>query len=133
MSRAALVAIALLCGACATTPQPGCAAGQERALNELIYFGTATPDGVVSAEAWNGFLRAVVTPSFPHGLTTWDAFGQWRSNDGTLTREASHVLNLVHPDDTASESAIRTIVDEYKKQFRQEAVLRVTANACISY
>jgi len=59
MSRAALVSLALLCAGCTTAP-PRCATGQEAAVNELIYFGTATPDGVVSADAWNGFLRDVV-------------------------------------------------------------------------
>ena len=133
MSRTMLLAISLLCAGCAAVPQPRCAAHLEPAVNELIYFGTATPEGVVSPEAWSGFLRDVVTPRFPRGLTTWDASGQWRANDGTLTREASHVLNLVHPDDAASESAIRTLIGEYKTQFRQEAVLRVTTNTCTSF
>lgn len=132
MSRAALFAFVLLCGGCAATPSH-CPAGQEMAVNELIYFGTATPDGVVGAQAWSEFLRDVVTPRFPQGLTTWDAAGQWRSNDGTLTREASHVLNIIHRRDAASEKAIQAIVSEYKKQFRQEGVLRVAANACVSF
>jgi hypothetical protein len=132
MSRAALVSLALLCAGCTTAP-PRCATGQEAAVNELIYFGTATPDGVVSADAWNGFLRDVVTPHFPQGLTTWDASGQWRSADGSLTREASHVLNLVHAADMKSEAAVRDIVEQYKKRFRQEAVLRVTTDGCTSF
>jgi hypothetical protein len=122
----------LLGTGCATTP-PRCAAGLEPAVNEMIYFGTATPDGVVSAEAWDAFLRDVVTPRFPQGLTTWDAAGQWRSADGSLTREASHVLNLVHAADEKSEEAVQVIVNEYKRQFRQEAVLRVSADSCTSF
>ena len=128
-----LVTLALLCAGCATAPAPHCPANQQAAVNELIYFGTATPDGVVPTEAWNGFLRDVVTPLFPQGLTTWDASGQWRSGDGSLTREASHILNLVHPKDDKSEAAVRAIVDQYKKRFRQEAVLRVAADTCTSF
>ena len=128
---APLIALVLLCSGCATTP-PRCPVGRKPAVNELIYFGTATPDGVVSAEDWEGFLRDVVTPRFPQGLSTWEAAGQWRSADGSLTREASHVLNLVHPADKKSEAAVQVIVNEYKRQFRQEAVLRVTADSCTS-
>jgi hypothetical protein len=132
MPRIALLAFALLCGGCASSLGPRCADGQQVAVSELIYFGAATPDGVVSAESWNVFLRDIVTPRFPQGLTSWEASGQWRSADGSLTREDSHVLNLVHPADSASEGAIRAIVNEYKQRFRQEAVLRVAAPACIS-
>ena len=131
LSRAALLVLALLCGGCATAPFARCP--QEQQLNELIYFGTESPDGVVSADAWSAFLRDVVTPRFPQGLTTWQASGQWRSADGTLTREESHVLNLIHPDDAANDSAVQAIVSEYKTRFRQEAVLRVASPACVSY
>jgi hypothetical protein len=133
MKRAAVAATALLLCACAAAPKSDCPAGQQFAVNEFIYFGTETPGGVVSDDAWKEFLGKIVTPRFPQGFTTWDAAGQWRSNDGTLTREASHVLNLVHPADVASDSAIQAIIAEYKKQFRQEAVLRARADACISF
>jgi len=133
MRSAALLGIALLCAGCAARPHARCPDGQQPFVNALIYFGTATPDGVVSTEAWDGFLRDIVTPRFPDGLTTWDADGQWLSKDGTLTREASHVLNLVYQDDASKESSIQTIVSEYKKQFRQEAVLRVRANSCVAF
>lgn len=133
MRRGVLVAVALLCAGCATTPQPRCPEGKQPFVSELIYFGTASPDGVVSTEAWNIFLKDLVTPRFPQGLTTWDADGQWLSKDGTLTRERSHVLNLVYHKDGANELAIQSIVNEYKKQFRQEAVLRVTADSCVAF
>ena len=85
-------------------------------------YGTAMPAGTVSDEEWAAFLRDVVTPRFPQGLTSWPASGQWRTGDGNLAREASHVLNLVHADDEATERAIQAIVSEYKEQFRQEAI-----------
>ena len=123
------LAASLLAG-CATPTATRCAAGEQPSINEYIYFGTGTPDGVVSSEQWAGFLRDVVTPRFPQGLTTWSASGQWQSQDGGLTREDSHVLNLVHPDDAATEKAVQALVGEYKKRFRQEAVLRVKSQAC---
>lgn len=127
---AALAGAACLLAACATTP--ACAPGQQPAVAELLYFGTARPGGVVGADDWSAFLREVVTPRFPDGLTTWPAAGQWRGADGTVTRELSHVLNLVHPGDERSEQGLRAIVAEYKLRFQQEAVLRVKSAACMS-
>jgi CDP-glycerol glycerophosphotransferase (TagB/SpsB family) len=66
------------------------------------------------------------------GLTAWPAQGQWRGADGQVVREDSHVLNLLHPADASAEREIRAIIAEYKKQFAQEAVLRVRSNVCTS-
>ena len=77
--KAVLLAVVLstLAG-CKTAPAPRCAGNEQRSINELIYFGTATPDGAVTEQQWSDFLRDVVTPRFPQGLTTWPAAGQWR-------------------------------------------------------
>jgi hypothetical protein len=132
MKRASFaLAVALLAG-CASQAPTRCAPNEQPAINEYIYFGTATPDGVVSAEQWVTFLRDVVTPRFPQGLSTWNASGQWQSQDGSLTREDSHVLNLVHPDDAPTEKAVQALITDYKQRFRQEAVLRVKSRACTS-
>ena len=132
--KAVLLAVVLstLAG-CKTAPAPRCAANEQRSINEMIYFGTATPDGAVTEQQWSDFLRDVVTPRFPQGLTTWTASGQWRSQDGSLTREDSHVLNLVHGGDAATEQAVRELVESYKQRFRQEAVLRVKSYACTRF
>ena len=133
------IALLLSCGlavfftGCSTVREPVCAAGEQRSVSELLYFGTAKPKGVVSTEEWSAFLGGVVTPRFPQGLSAWQAAGQWQSADGSLTRENSFVLNLVHPEGEAVESAIRAIVAEYKSRFQQEAVLRVKSHACVSF
>jgi hypothetical protein len=128
-----LVALAIVLAGCATVSEPPCGPGQESAVSELLYFGTARPGGVVTPEEWAQFLGDTVTPRFPQGLTAWQASGQWKSAQGTIAREASHVLNLVHPDDAASEKAIGEIVAAYKSRFRQESVLRVRGRACASF
>ena len=132
MKGATLAAAVVLLAACASQSPTRCAANEQPSINEYLYFGTGTPDGVVSGEQWAAFLRDVVTPRFPQGLSTWTASGQWQSQDGSLTREDSHVLNLVHPDDAATEQAVQQLVAEYKQRFRQEAVLRVKSRACTS-
>jgi uncharacterized protein DUF3574 len=128
----AWVLVAFLAG-CTSIPSRSCAPGEQDVVSETLYFGTQTPDGPVTSEQWAYFLGKVVTPRFPKGLTVWPASGQWRSADGSITRESSYVLNLLHPDDTANEAAIRSIADDYKQRFRQEAVLRVKSRACAAF
>jgi len=125
-----IVALALALTGCASMHHHVCRAGEQVALHDSLYFGTAKPQGVVTPEEWAEFLRTTVTPRFPQGLTVWQASGQWRSSDGAILREASHVLNLVHPNDEPSEKAVLEIVAAYKSRFQQEAVLRVKAHAC---
>jgi hypothetical protein len=131
--RLALLSCLACVGGCATTPSGGCTGSEEPMVSELVYFGTQTPEGTLTPAQWAQFLGEVVTPRFPQGLTAWPASGQWRGAGGAITREASQVLNLLHPDDAASEAAIRAIVDEYRTRFRQEAVLRVKSRACASF
>ena len=91
------------------------------------------PDGVVSSEDWARFLESTVTPRFPRGLTSTRASGHWRGPDGEIVREDSHVLQLLHPDNEAAEKAIRELIDIYRRQFKQDAVLRITSHTCTSF
>lgn len=125
--------LAVLLGGCSTVQWPACTSAEQRSVSELLYFGTAKPVGVVSADDWSSFLASVVTPRFPQGLSAWQAAGQWRSADGSLTRENSFVLNFVHTEDEAAEKAIQAIVAEYKSFFQQEAVLRIKSHVCTSF
>lgn len=131
--RPAVCVLALALGACASTRQLACTGAGQSSIHDALYFGTAKPGGTVSPEEWSAFLGSAVTPRFPQGLTAWQASGQWRGADGAIVQEASHVLDLVHPDDAASEQRVREIVAEYKSRFQQEAVLRVKARACASF
>ena len=127
-----LFAIVLLAG-CATSHPAVCGGGAQPRVRDALYFGTATPDGSVSAAEWDAFLRDTVTPRFPDGLTVVGAAGQWRGGDGVIVREASYVLELLHAEDAASDRAIGEIVAAYKARFRQEAVMRVTTPACVAF
>ena len=89
---------------------------------DTLYFGTQKPGGgVVTDTEWQQFLADVVTPRFPDGFTTWDANGQWRDQKGVIEHERTHILQIVDP----RENKIREIIEAYKKQFAQEAVLRL--------
>jgi hypothetical protein len=128
----AVLATALVVAGCASLPGE-CPGGAERAVSDTLYFGTARPGGIVGPAEWSDFLRDEVTPRFPNGFTAWDAAGQWKSSRGSIEREASHVVSILHPPDAPSDAAVRAIVAAYKSRFAQEAVLRVTAGACTSY
>ena len=150
MIRAQIVSplfVALLAAGCATSTSPTlasasasasppalrCAAGEQAFVGDLLYFGTTTPGGIVSADDWADFLRTSVTPRFPQGLSVWPAAGQWLGKDGKIAREPSFVLNVVHADDDAAEHAIQAIRQDYETRFAQEAVLRVKSAACVSF
>lgn len=117
---------------CETMNGLSCGGGGQRAVQESVYFGTDTPSGSVTSEAWAQFLSETVTPRFPHGLSAWQASGQWRSPSGRIIYEPSYVLSLIHPNNTSQDKAVHEIIASYKTRFRQEAVLRVTTSVCTS-
>ncbi|MDQ2703496.1 MAG: DUF3574 domain-containing protein [Pseudomonadota bacterium] len=108
-----------------------CAPGQDAAIDERLYFGTQRPDGVVSDLEWEAFIDEVIAPAFPAGFTTWPAQGAWRDASGRTTREASHVLAVVHAASETSAPAIATVIAAYKTRFAQEAVLRTSTPTCM--
>src|SRR5580765_3254571 len=83
-------------------------------MRTTLYFGLNRKTGNISESQWKMFLREEVTPRFPHGLTVWQAGGQWRRSDGTIMRERSKVLLLVHDDKSEVRSSIASIIERYK-------------------
>src|SRR5690349_15199281 len=67
-------------------------------MRTTLYFGLNRKGGNISESQWKSFVRDEVTARFPQGLTVWEAGGQWRRADGTIVRERSKVLLLVHDD-----------------------------------
>ena len=135
----ALLAAAVLAG-CASqrqevasaTPQ-ACPEGQSRATTAELVFGRNVGDKLgVSDDDWRRFIDQDVTPRFPEGFSVMDVQGQWRASNGQLIREPSKVLYVIldgGPDDPAKIAHIR---DAYKQRFKQESVLLVTKQACVS-
>jgi hypothetical protein len=103
-------------------------------VRDVLYFGRNRPTGGEVADSdWNAFLAEVVTPRFPDGLTIVDAHGQWRGRTGAAERERTELVTLLHPADSASQRAVEEIATEYKRRFRQEAVLRERLDACTRF
>ena len=107
--------------------------GQTWARTEL-YFGLSRADGPdISDEEFQGFLDSVVTPRFPDGLTLLTGDGQFRGSSGIVVRERSKLLILFYPWNQTRNRAIERIRTTYKRDFHQEAVLRVDDVSCVSF
>ncbi|MGH8559436.1 MAG: DUF3574 domain-containing protein [Methylococcales bacterium] len=118
---------------CAASLSIPCPDSQRAMVNDTLYFGLSRPSGSVSAEEWKQFIDAEVTPEFKDGLTYWPASGQWKSETGAIIRESSYVLTWVHPESESTEIAVASVIKSYKLRFSQEAVLRVSGHACVSF
>jgi hypothetical protein len=93
---------------------------------EPLFFGTDKPNGPVTDEEFRAFLDNQITPRFPDGLTVVKGDGQFMASTGDLVREASFLLILLDPIESANVSnrRIESIRQCYLLQFQQESVLR---------
>ena len=102
-------------------------------VRTTLYFGLSRPKGpAVSELEWQLFLRDEVTKRFPDGLTVWEATGQWRTPAGTIDREQSKVLLVVHADSAAARQAVQSVIESYRKAFDQQPVLWERAPVCVA-
>jgi Protein of unknown function (DUF3574) len=89
-----------------------------------LFFGLATPHGLVSESDWTHFLSEVITPRFPRGLTVVHADGQWQApGEREITREPSRVVEIVDRGGPAMEHGLRDIVAAYRERFQQNSVM----------
>jgi len=109
-----------------------CGAASAAQVRTTLYFGMARPKGSVSELEWQIFLRDEVTSRFPAGLTVWEAEGQWKTPAGTIDREQSKVLLLVHADTAAARQSVQAVIEAYRKAFEQESVLWESARVCVA-
>jgi hypothetical protein len=134
--RRALLALPLLAGCAAPALPPSCPAGTEAATVTEAYFGRSMRDrGEITDAEWDAFLREVVTPAFPDGLTALDGAGQWRRSDGTILRERSKLLLLVQPGVETAAARARFVPVEaaWKARTGHQSVLTVQRPACASF
>ncbi|HEU4883613.1 MAG TPA: DUF3574 domain-containing protein [Longimicrobium sp.] len=113
-----------------TTP-PG---AEQEWLSDRLFFGRDIPGGgSVSEQDWSTFLAEVVTPRFPDGLTVLRGEGQWLGANGAVVSEPSFVVEVEHAPSAAADAALDEIAAEYKRRFRQEAVMRVRTRAEVEF
>jgi hypothetical protein len=129
--KISLLALTCVLAACASLPRGD---GLRAAHLERLYFGRNIGDtAVVSDSAWTVFVREIITPTFPEGATVWDAAGQWRAPDGTVVRERSFVVELLHLVTPDVERRVQTVMGEYKRRFAQQSVLRMVTDVRASF
>ena len=100
-----------------------------------LFFGTERPGPDVTDAQFQSFVRRVVTPRFPDGLTQYDALGQFRDSSGRIVKERSKVIILLYPERDARSSSERVeqIRDLYETAFDQESVLRADSLDLVSF
>jgi hypothetical protein len=146
LTRAVTVAAIILSAGCGVTQPPRmdsavgvagaiqpCAPLGTAYMRTTLYFGLTRPTGTVSEAEWQTFLREDVTPRFPDGLTVLEGDGQWRRPDGTIGREHSKVLVILHDDKPSTQQALQTLVRRYKQVFAQQSVLWEIARVCAAF
>ena|ERR1700754_73311 len=117
--RRAVIVLAILASACA----------HDATFSDRLFCGLSIPDGgEVTQQNFDAFLSEVVTPRFPDGFTVWRANGLWRGSS-----ESTIVIEILHPADAQIEKKIQEIAEEYRKRFRQQAVMRVTTRATLKF
>ena len=73
----------------------------------------------------------MVTPRFPDGLTTTDAYGQWRdSRDGKIVRERATVVLLAIERETYDPAKLAQVSEAYRTMFQQQSVGRLITERC---
>ncbi len=134
---AAYVAATVACAPAPATlvPAPAtCATGQSTLVRDALYFGLMGPDHAVIPDAsWQAFLATKVTPAFPDGFTVVSATGQWREASGTIIQEPSRMVVIMHQPSASVDATIRGLIDAYKTEFRQEAVLWERGAVCVAF
>jgi hypothetical protein len=101
--------------------------------NEL-YFGLSKPAGLkISEIEWQQFVNTVITPRFQEGLTIIDANGQYLNKAGTITKEKTKLVILIHDNNPSKNKMIQEVILNYKQKFQQESVLQVTSDVKVSF
>ena len=87
-----------------------------------LYFGLLKPTGEEITETdWKNFLNLVVAPRFPEGFSILSADGQYMK-----TEEPAKILVILHSNSGKENRFIQEIIKQYKQQFQQQSVLRIS-------
>ena len=133
---AVAVVIALTPGVAVTPssaePPPVSAPACAQRIYARLFFGLEGPRGSVAEAEWDAFLRDVIVPRFPSGLTITHAKGHWQAPGEPPQREASRVLEIVYDERPHHDGRIEEIAATYRTTFQQDSVMviRMPANVC---
>lgn len=147
MKRFVLFAALLSLPACAAltapnTPAPpappqfvhtlDCPEGLSVMTRSELYFGLSNAKGRIRPRAFQAFVDKEIVPRLPEGFTILNGEGAWKGETGPV-REDSRVLVRLHDGSEAADAALSAIADAYKREFAQEAVMRVDEPVCARF
>lgn len=107
-------------GRVSAAPVTRYSSGPNEMVRTELYFGA------IPRSQWDSFLKQVVTPLFPEGLTWFDVQGQWRAPDGVTRKLPSRLLIILYADNRRNDQAIEQVRRQFKARFHHLAVLRVS-------
>lgn len=83
---------------------------------------------------WAAFMRDVLTPAFPDGLTAVDAEGQWRNPaTGAISHQPSTLVIVAAPDTDATRRRLDDVMARYRARFHQQLVGLVLRRDCTNF
>ncbi len=136
------VAIVLLlcvltgCGALPRDNRQTCLLPNQRPLVVAeLFFGRNIPGREpLSDIEWETFAQKVIADNFPDGFTVLDTEGGWLDpRSGKLAREPGKLLIVAADPSSEPAQRIGTVVETYRRQFRQQSVGVVTQQTCAAF
>ena len=118
--------------------QGGCVAPLQPYLRTSVYIdrsNTKDPQRPYSPEEWDRFINEVLIRHVPDGGTVFDNTGWWRRPNGTTFRGIGRTLVMLSSaSETAADRAgITAIIDEIKRRYGHQLVIREEAVVCASF
>jgi len=88
----------------------------------------------VTDTQWATFVRTVLTPAFPDGLTALDAQGQWRNPSSlVISHEPATLVIVAAPDTGKTRQGLSDVIAQYRAQFHQQSVGLILRRDCASF
>lgn len=89
-----------------------------------LYFGLSKKNGIVTEQDWKGFRANYLDKKFS-GYTEINSQGFWTDPNGNPVSENSKLIIYLNKGTKQDSIAIVYVIDNYKKLFDQESVLKI--------
>jgi len=108
---------------------------EQRMLVAELFFGRDVPGREPLSEAeWETFAAEIVTANFPDGFTAYNGEGQWRNPaTGGISRQPTKILLVAVKRTPDLAARLSTVIEAYKRRFRQQSVGLVTRDSCAAF
>ena len=112
-----------------------CLGGQRPTQVAELMFGCNIGARIgVSEDDFGRFVDREIMSRFPHGLTVFNAAGQWRNEaSDKIVREPSKIVQIVLPGRVDDVARLKEVVEAYKARFKQHSVGMIVRPACVSF